>query len=372
MPTAHGDLGDEDGLMPPDRPDRSRISGVEYIDSGERTGTTEPVLLFVGGPPRSGTTLVQNMLDSHPNILGLPEFMVVADIMRIRRRLRDLVRMERIDLICSESDVDDAVSQMIRRLLTARVSGDPVHLLSEKTPENCLVFMELADSFPDAKLVAVLRDPRGIVASLLRVGQRGAQRGQPVSLRTASFFEAICATSDYLAPTLAARMELGARIHTVRYEDLVSDPEGEMRRLSAHLELPFTAAMLQPSAVTHLGEKAITVKSGEVWYSSDEYNRDPDPSGADRWRTDLSPLRQAVIVASTRKLLGRSLVLPYELSLVGYGFFVRTLARTIANVVTLYDHRIVRRLVRVLHMLVVRRSPDLIRLRHENRRASMT
>ena len=40
--------------------------------------------IFVGGAPRSGTTLVQNMLDSHPDILGGPEFIHIPDIINLR------------------------------------------------------------------------------------------------------------------------------------------------------------------------------------------------------------------------------------------------------------------------------------------------
>ena len=55
--------------------------------------------VFIGGSPRSGTTLVQNILDSHPVICGGPEFHHLPDIMNLRKALRDSIAKGWIDLI---------------------------------------------------------------------------------------------------------------------------------------------------------------------------------------------------------------------------------------------------------------------------------
>ncbi|OGX35566.1 MAG: hypothetical protein A3C36_02920 [Omnitrophica WOR_2 bacterium RIFCSPHIGHO2_02_FULL_52_10] len=64
-------------------------------------------LIIVGGVPRSGTTLVQNMLDSHPDIHGLPEFKILIPIMRLRNLLRGWITGGMIDPgLCSVASID--------------------------------------------------------------------------------------------------------------------------------------------------------------------------------------------------------------------------------------------------------------------------
>lgn len=43
-------------------------------------------LIFTGGAARSGTTLVQNILDSHPDIVGGPEFLHLEDLMAFKKK----------------------------------------------------------------------------------------------------------------------------------------------------------------------------------------------------------------------------------------------------------------------------------------------
>ncbi|NIA09336.1 MAG: hypothetical protein GWP10_06315 [Nitrospiraceae bacterium] len=110
-------------------------------------------LIFVGGAPRSGTTLVQNMLDSHPDILGGPEFLHIPHIINLRKGLQHSIEREWIDLICSYDDVDKAICLLIECLLLPLADRHGCKFLSEKTPENVLVFSELISLFPGARFI---------------------------------------------------------------------------------------------------------------------------------------------------------------------------------------------------------------------------
>lgn len=74
-------------------------------------------LIIIGGSPRSGTTLVQNILDSHPDVLGGPEFLHLPDIVRLRNKLHGSISRDWISLICSREDVDKRTRTMIEDLL---------------------------------------------------------------------------------------------------------------------------------------------------------------------------------------------------------------------------------------------------------------
>lgn len=228
-----------------------------------------PQLLFVGGPPRSGTTLVQNILDSHPRIVGLPEFIVTPQFVRLRRRLLSLVEKQWIDSICSSDDVDIQLADAIRGLLTSRIdTSSDVQVVSEKTPENCLIFRDLADLFPDAKFVLVVRDPRAVVASLLRVGRRSREQGRQPVLRTASFLEALRVTTESLQQGLHEAERLD-RVLVIQYEELVSDTEAQVRRLCGHIGVDYSNMMLHPEEFEHAGEYALTNKG--TWYTPQEF-----------------------------------------------------------------------------------------------------
>ena len=73
--------------------------------------------MFVGGAPRSGTTLVQNMLDAHPAILGGPEFLHLARIVELRAAMRESVALGMIDAFASADEVDRLFRALIEDLL---------------------------------------------------------------------------------------------------------------------------------------------------------------------------------------------------------------------------------------------------------------
>jgi protein-tyrosine sulfotransferase len=254
--------------------------------------------IFVGGAPRSGTTLVQNMLDMHPAIAGGPEFLHLTKILALRDSLKKKVANGRIDAFCSAVDVDRAVRGMIEALLLPLADREGRRLLSEKTPANCLVFEPLMELFPRARCVFVLRDPRAIVASMLEVGRRGRAMGLSPRPYTRSLRAAVAHVEACFHAGFAAEKAAPDRVLAVEYAALVTDPATETRRICAFLGLPWSPEMRIPASRSHIGEKAITVNDRNLWYDAQSFRRDPDPSGIDRWRSRLTPHQAALIGAS--------------------------------------------------------------------------
>lgn len=291
-------------------------------------------LAFVGGAPRSGTTLLQNMLDSHPHVLGLPEFIALPEIMEVRDYLHDLVDREWIDRICTHQDIDASVARLIRELLLARVPEDPaIRLVTEKTPEDIFVFEALQAVLPEARFVVVVRDPRAVVASLLKVRRRFLAMGRMPAPRTRTLRAATTSTTDALDSAGRARRAASDRILAVRYEDLVREPERETRRVVEFLGLSWSGDMTTPSRFDHPGEKAITLSG--AWYDAASFNQDPDPSRADRWRSTMSPLTQAVVATHVTRHVdpgpAADLLADYDLSPGAYGRLRVALARLVVT-----------------------------------------
>ena len=252
-------------------------------------------LVLVGGCPRSGTTLLQNMLDSHPEVLGGPEFLHLVDVINLRSKLLTSVGKGWIDLFCTAQEVDEQMRLLVYNFLLPLADKHDRRLLSEKSPENVLVLAELVELFPEAKFVYIVRDPRAIIASLLEAGRRARAKGEVPAPFAANVEEAIRYTLRCFKAGDKALTAAPDKIHVVFYEELVKAPELQAQKLCEFLELPWAPQMLFPAAKKHLGEAAITVNSKEIWYEKETYYSNPNASRVASWKRELKPREQIVI-----------------------------------------------------------------------------
>jgi tetratricopeptide (TPR) repeat protein len=193
-------------------------------------GMRSPV--FLVGFPRSGTTLLDQILSSHSQIVCLEESEHFGDA--LGEVITDPARIWRI-----ESLADDELSR-IRESYWRRVQAPEGAVVVDKFPLNIVVLPLIRRVFPGAKIIFALRDPRDVVlscyqqrftinaamAQFLELGRAGAYYDQVMTL-----FE-LC------------RERLGFDLHQVRYEDVVGDLEGAARALSDFLGVAYEPAML--------------------------------------------------------------------------------------------------------------------------------
>ena len=78
----------------------------------------EDKLIIVGGAPRSGTTLVQNMLSAHPDVLGGPEALHLHDILEVRKRMLASLARGWLDFYCDKQTIDTCFRWTIMKVLT--------------------------------------------------------------------------------------------------------------------------------------------------------------------------------------------------------------------------------------------------------------
>ncbi len=311
----------------------------------------EQNLVFVGGSARSGTTLVQNMLDSHPDILGGPEFLHLPEIVKVRNSMQENVARGWIDQICSSQEVDTRFRSLILDFLVPFAERHEAKLLSEKTPENIRVFPELVELLPNSHFIMVVRDPRAIVASMLQVGERASKKG----IKVQEFTRDIDAAIRYIKRCMDAGFKAAANypghVLTVVYEKVVLDPEAETRKICDFLGLDWDPAMCVPGEKKHMGESAITVESGEVWYSADQFNANPHTAGLDKWKNTLSPWQMIKV--------SKAFANYQELITLGYDFYLPELTQGrriwgtfVGRLINLSDKILggIRRIVRSLHM----------------------
>ncbi len=198
--------------------------------------TAEPV--FLVGFPRSGTTLLDQILSSHSRITVLEERETLQDVLQDYAvsdvRVQDFSRS------------DAAVLQEYRERYWARVSGYLPHLsrdrlFIDKLPLNTLYLPLIHRLFPAARFIFALRDPRDVVLSCFM------QSFEP-NAAMRNFFTLESTLGFYTAVMDIGRLALAAfpgNIHQLRYEDLVEDTATEARKLLAFLGLEWEPAVLE-------------------------------------------------------------------------------------------------------------------------------
>ena len=267
---------------------------IEEVVLGSQSHGDE--LIVIGGPPRSGTTLVQNILDMHPDIIGGPEFLHLPDIAKLRKQLFTSTSRGWLDVYCTNEQIDAQLRALLKSLLERVRAGQESRIISEKTPQNVFAFSDIAELYPGARFINVVRDPRAIVASLLQVYTRARNKGVTVYPEyTTNTSAAIRYTRNCLNAGFAASNRFPDRVYTLSYENLVRDPETETKNLCKFLGIEWTIEMLRPSTKEHLGEKPITANSGEIWYDKKNYYRDPDLTSIEKWKKTLSVVQQAMV-----------------------------------------------------------------------------
>jgi tetratricopeptide (TPR) repeat protein len=196
---------------------------------------TMPV--FLVGFPRSGTTLLDQILSGHPGIEVLEEQATLLDFLsEFSTGDAALERLARLD----EAELEPWRRRYWLRVQDFMPGRDPRRLFVDKMPLNSLYMPLIRRLFPGARFLFALRDPRDVVLSCCM---------QSFDLNEAMrHFLSLDETARYYAAVMgigaAAAARLQDHVHHIRYEDVVADTEGTARRLLEFLELPWEPSVL--------------------------------------------------------------------------------------------------------------------------------
>ena len=234
--------------------------------------------VFVLGFPRSGTTLLEVILEGHPNVVSLEEKELFIDSVReFMRRPEDLERLSR---------ATPAALEAARAAYWRRVADEGVEaagkVFVDKYPLNTLKLPLIARLFPDAKILFACRDPRDIVLSCFRHRfQMSAPIYELLSIEgAATYYDAVM----QLLIRLMGLLTLDTCL--VRHEDLVSEFGREMKRICEFLSLEWAPAM---------GDFALRTKNRAVLTpSTAQLVRGLSTEGLGQWRryqAQLAPVQ---------------------------------------------------------------------------------
>jgi len=194
--------------------------------------------IFVMGPPRSGTTLVKTVLQSHSEICGVDGetwFFHRKDYAGFRHPDVPGTDMRRfVQEASSVTDLFDRFAAAVKKK-----SGNPYFL--EKTPEHALQLSYLVDHFPRSTFVFLVRDPRDGLRSAK--GHPGYWSSLPSRDPIGGYLETWRRSIEG-----CERHKHESSLVLLRYEDFCRHPKKELSRIMETIGLEVESPQLDPSA----------------------------------------------------------------------------------------------------------------------------
>ncbi|MEM8705348.1 MAG: sulfotransferase [Actinomycetota bacterium] len=214
---------------------------------------SSPEPLFLLSMPRSGSTLLQRMLATHPEIdsgpeptLLLPLFALDAEEGVMTTINQQYTAQAIQDFYASTGDAEAARRSTVHAAAMAAYANasEGGRYFLDKTPKYCLIAEEILQTFPEAPVILLWRNPLAIAASIMTTwGTEGGRWN--LHHFGIDLYEGLPHLID-----VAQRYP--ERVRSIRYEDLVVDQEGGIQQMFDHLGLDAAAADVSAYAKVEL------------------------------------------------------------------------------------------------------------------------
>jgi tetratricopeptide (TPR) repeat protein len=253
-----------------------------FLEARRGWGSPAPAPIFILGMPRAGSTLIEQILASHPLVEGTME---LPDIPALAKRLGgDREKGEEGRYPSSLRDLgDDALralgDEYLERTRVQRKTDRPFFI--DKMPNNWAHVGLIHLTLPRAKIIDARRHPMACCFSNFKQHFAKGQ-GFAYDLEEVGRYY-----GDYVRLMRHFDEVLPGRMHRVFHEDVVADPEAEVRKLLDHIGLPFDPACLR----FYENDRAVRTASSE------QVRRPINREGLDQWQAYhqwLAPLKEAL------------------------------------------------------------------------------
>lgn len=200
-------------------------------------------LFFIGGAPRSGTTWLQQILNAHPDICchgeGLFQKHLIEPLETLMAARRDVLDGKNKALfghtggypLPHSDDVDLLVRTAILLGLSRQCRDRSCLAIGEKTPENVFQFPRFRHLFPNAKFIAIARDPRDVLTSAWHYFHRPVAGEDEIEAKLGFIRSALPSLAEGARAMLSFAERYPADCQIVTYESLQRDPELNASRL---------------------------------------------------------------------------------------------------------------------------------------------
>ena len=190
---------------------------------------TEPTPIFIVGMPRSGTTLVEQIISSHSQVTGAGELKYVSQL--------------GLNLCVDPKAINTAAISTFRKMYLSELSklSNGRRIVTDKMPQNFRFLPLISAALPEAKIIHLQRNSRATCWSNYK--QYFVQDGLGYSY---DLKDMVTYYDLYKNLMELWQSEYSDRIYNLNYENLTTDQENETKKLIKHLELTWEEACLSP------------------------------------------------------------------------------------------------------------------------------
>jgi len=236
--------------------------------------------IFIVGVGRSGTSMLQSMLNSHQEITFPPETHFIrtylakgTDILSAKEQLlqdKDLTKLQiPLEPIINQSkNLNDFYINLLKKYMEKQNKK----LVGDKDPKNIEYLQLIHSIFPNAIVIHIYRDPRAVIASRLKAQW---SKNKP-------FWQHLLAYKSQLLYGKKMGKKLFQTYVEIKYENLIQDPKNTLEQLCKDINISFDINMLE------FYKKANEVVQGEELSWKQNVFNPVMPENIDKWKQELS------------------------------------------------------------------------------------
>ncbi len=239
----------------------TQVFDASFFSAG-RSGYENREPVFIIGLPRSGTTLAERILGSHSSVYAAGELGHFGiELTRLTRQKMGRGDADRRQFVSASATIDYRQLGQNYVQSTRPLTGNSIHFI-DKLPFNYLYAGLIHRALPQARIISVRRHPMDSCYAMYKQLFRDAY---PFSYTLQDLADYYVAYDRLMAHW---QRVIPGVIHNIQYEDLVTDTEGETRRLLAHCGLDWEQQCLDFHQNTSASTTASATQVRQKVYTS--------------------------------------------------------------------------------------------------------
>uniref|UniRef100_A0A0K8TT10 Protein-tyrosine sulfotransferase n=1 Tax=Tabanus bromius TaxID=304241 RepID=A0A0K8TT10_TABBR len=258
----------------------------------------EMPLIFIGGVPRSGTTLMRAMLDAHPDVRCGQETRVIPRLLQLRshwlKSEKESLRLQEAGI--TKEVMNSAIAQFCLEIIAKH--GEPAPRLCNKDPLTLKMGSYVIELFPNAKFLFMVRDGRATVHSII------SRKVTITGFDLRSYRQCLTKWNHAIEVMHEQCKEIGReRCMMVYYEQLVLHPEEWMKKILKFLDVPWNESVLHHEEFIN---KPNGVSLSKVERSSDQVIKPVNLEALSKWVGNIPEdvVRDMADIAPMLSILG--------------------------------------------------------------------